>query len=602
MYPYCLPGVQAANAQTCARRLRAMPPFRGARPIPSDFEDRYDSISARRSRARRTGHVRPFDADRPLDERLKALIADQRYIRDLKKARLEHGYAHPGGTLGTDWVGPFTETGLRSERLGFIAKRFVAATARKVESGGRKDRLAAGSSKLLGLDDPYIRLNRRVVSGFRIDVDARFASFDDLHRAVARCGLPALPNLVVARRDASGKLHNPHLWYFLPDTAAVWIEARANPRLIALLHRVIAGVTAALLPIGADPGGLANPFHGKNPLSPLFSTESWNDSRFLTLADWADSVDLRAKGRTDLSGPARRGEILHGSNSVGRTLFGWAVEALREARDRDDPTYRVALGDRSVLGRYLADLLRRDAVIHLGWDDERGLQSQCRRIAERWDADRIARRKNRGALRARMPVGIDLADRQRAGQAHTAAIRRRNSLAAVLDALVTARSTGEIPTQSGVARSTGLARSTVARHWATALASDLSRSVLRKKGSDATKPARSRRAPDQSRRQPPARRDTATPPFCESLTFSSNAPSPSIPASGTGTACTHPPRPAGFSCPDPHGGPSPEHPIDPDRDRPNPTGTNPLNTPRTPLDPAAPRLAEPHPPRPPLPS
>ena len=526
MYPYCLPGVQAANAQTCALRPRAMPPFRGGRPRTSDFEARYDAISAQRSRARRSGRSRPLDPEALCDARLRAIIADRRYLHDLKDARLTQGYAYPGGLLGTEWVGPFSETGLRSERLGFIAKRFVAATARKVESGRRKDGIAAGSSKLLGLDDPYIRLNRAVVSGFRIDVDARFDSFDALYAAVAACRLPALPHLVVGRRDRDGRIHNPHLWYFLPDTGAVWQGGAASPRIVALLHRVIAGITAALAPVGADPGGLANPFHGKNPLSPLFSTESWNDSRFPTLADWAGSVDLGARNLPALAGPAQRGEILHGSNSVARTLFGWAVQTLREAHGRADPDYQAGLADREALGHYLADALRRDAVIHLGWEDEASLQTQCRRIAERWDADRIARAKNRGVLKRALPPEADRADRQRAGQAHTAEVRRRQSIATVAEAIAQVRAQGTIPSQSGVARATGLARSTVARHWDAALRESLSHSVLRKKGNGLAKPSRAARSEGLTRRIRPARDLRVLPSPSSTPRLSGSAPSP----------------------------------------------------------------------------
>lgn len=564
MYPYCLPGVQAANAQTCALRPRAMPPFRGGRPRTSDFEARYDAISAQRSRARRTGRSRPLDPEALCDARLRAIIADRRYLRDLKDARLAQGYAYPGGLLGSEWIGPFSETGLRSERLGFIAKRFVAATARKVESGRRKDGIAAGSSKLLGLDDPYIRLNRAVVSGFRIDVDARFDSFDALYAAVAACRLPALPHLVVGRRDRDGRIHNPHLWYFLPDTGAVWQGGAASARIVALLHRVIAGITAALAPIGADPGGLANPFHGKNPLSPLFSTESWNDSRFPTLADWAGSVDLGARTLPGLAGPAQRGEILHGSNSVARTLFGWAVQTLREAHGRADPDYLAGLADREALGRYLADALRRDAVIHLGWDDEACLQTQCRRIAERWDADRIQRAKNRGVLKRALPPEADRTDRQRAGQAHTAEVRRRQSIAAVGAAIAEARAQGATPSQSGIARATGLARSTVARHWDAALRESLSHSVLRKKGNGLTKPARADRSRGLARRVRTARLVPVPPSSSGTPRLSGNAPSPALSPSDADTtgarhAAIQPLRPSPYFSENP----SPPSPLKP---------------------------------------
>ncbi len=287
---------------------------------------------------------------------------------------------------------------------------------------------------------------------------------------------------------------------------------------------MIAGITHALAGIGADPGGLANPFHGKNPLCPLYSTEGWNETRFPTLADWAAHVDLSARASETLAGPAKRGEILHGSNSTARTLFGWAVQTLREAHGRDDPDYQAGLDDRAALGRYLADALRRDAVLHLGWDDEAGLQSQCARIAERWDVARLARRKNRGVLKRSLAPDASLCDRQRAGQAHTAQRRRDASLEAICAAL---EATDGTPTQSGIARATGLARSTVARHWQTALAS-LSHSVLRKKGNVLTR-ARGT-APSRTRPRPVARAQRTRSP----VRLCSPFPSQASPLSATG--------------------------------------------------------------------
>ncbi len=38
-------------------------------------------------------------------------------------------------------------------------------------------------------------------------------------------------------RRCQGQLHNPHLWYFLPDTGAVWNAGEASARIVALLHR-----------------------------------------------------------------------------------------------------------------------------------------------------------------------------------------------------------------------------------------------------------------------------------------------------------------------------------------------------------------------------
>src|SRR3954447_21172387 len=74
------------------------------------------------------------------------------------------------------------------------------------------------------------------------------------------------PNIVVGYLDQAGQLLNPHLIWLLEDAVVFTGQGRKGP--MALWRATLDALTAALLPIGADPGGRANALRMKNPLSP----------------------------------------------------------------------------------------------------------------------------------------------------------------------------------------------------------------------------------------------------------------------------------------------------------------------------------------------
>ena len=80
-------------------------------------------------------------------------------------------------------------------------------------------------------------------------------SVDAPKAAIAACGVP-LPNLVVGYIDSAGWLLHPHLIWLLDQSVAFTGKSQQAPQ--KLWAAVLRGLTAALLPIGADPGGLAN--------------------------------------------------------------------------------------------------------------------------------------------------------------------------------------------------------------------------------------------------------------------------------------------------------------------------------------------------------
>jgi hypothetical protein len=88
------------------------------------------------------------------------------------------------------------------------------------------------------------------------EIDKVFPSWQQLEAAISALGMP-LPNLAVAHRDDAGRVHHPHLLWLLHSSVAFNANGKIAPQ--ALFKHVLTKLTAALLPIGSDPGGLSKP-------------------------------------------------------------------------------------------------------------------------------------------------------------------------------------------------------------------------------------------------------------------------------------------------------------------------------------------------------
>jgi ATP dependent DNA ligase C terminal region len=64
------------------------------------------------------------------------------------------------------------------------------------------------------------------------------------------------PNIAVGYVDARGRVHNPHLMWLVEHSVAFKPKGRQPPQ--RLFFDVLRRLTAALVPYGADPGGLVN--------------------------------------------------------------------------------------------------------------------------------------------------------------------------------------------------------------------------------------------------------------------------------------------------------------------------------------------------------
>lgn len=185
--------------------------------------------------------------------------------------RMTAGFVHRGGPVGgnPNYVrAPFVYEGLVSWDHPML-ELFVQSTrkAKHLLVGDNKGQAVISDSKLLALDAAYVESNKLMRRVLRAEVDGVFANWDALKQAVIACRVP-LPNLVIAFIMPDGRVVNPHL---------IWLIAKAVPHTAkgqlkhqALFASVLRSLTAELLAIGADPGGLSNPARHKNPLSPLW--------------------------------------------------------------------------------------------------------------------------------------------------------------------------------------------------------------------------------------------------------------------------------------------------------------------------------------------
>jgi hypothetical protein len=162
---------------------------------------------------------------------------------------------------------------------------------------------------------------------------------DEIVSACRTANVP-LPNIIVGWRDLNGAFHRPHLLWLLHD--GVPLQGGKCARFLNLYRGVLRGLTLALLPIGADPGGLCNSHRHKNPLCPEWDRQVLAQQPY-DLSALKNSVDITIRmselreraaalsiahpvtARADHPDPA----VATASNAVFRTLASWAREKIR---------------------------------------------------------------------------------------------------------------------------------------------------------------------------------------------------------------------------------------------------------------------------------
>jgi hypothetical protein len=212
-----------------------------------------------------------------------------RYTQSSEDRIHDRGYTWPGGMVaGKYFQRSFQSNKLPSEEH-WLWRRFLTASpcasSGLFMAGPTKSGCRPIWRKIIGYDEPYVSFGERCKDMWRIDLDREFRSARDLRRwlnKLCKCGrLPFLPHVACWFFDDRhpGVVFNPHLFFLLPEGHAVW----GDPVHHRLLKQVIATLNRAL---GGDPGGLANPFHGKNPLSLHCERMIINDTSFPKLGDY----------------------------------------------------------------------------------------------------------------------------------------------------------------------------------------------------------------------------------------------------------------------------------------------------------------------------
>jgi hypothetical protein len=304
------------------------------------------SMKGREDRAERAARERRRRA-RGLAEGVVMAPMSSEFIRRAEDTkcrtlgRLRDGYVFRGGAVGGNDAyrrEPFVYHGLVSGEHP-ILQAFVSRVRRRkhMRVGGTKADSYSPASKLEGLDEAYIEGNKVVCGLLRVEID-RVLTVNDIESACRAANVP-LPNIVVGWKDQNGTFHRPHLIWLLHE--GVPLQGVKCGRFLSLYRGVLRGLTLALLPIGADPGGLCNSHRHKNPLCPEWHREVLGQQPY-DLSALKSCVDVtvrmsdlreRAAGlsagrsvtaRSDHPDPA----VATASNSVFRLLASWARKKI----------------------------------------------------------------------------------------------------------------------------------------------------------------------------------------------------------------------------------------------------------------------------------
>ena len=365
-------------------------------------------------------------------------------LRRISSAELAREYRWPGGKVGGRQQNAFVlPNPIISWQHPFLL-RIVASTARcgrhgTVRAGMAKDRNYEHSRKISAFFNPYVAFSVRCLDMWRVDIDRSFANIEELRKFIAALDLLFPINLGAwIPDDENPGIHNPHLYFYLPDGHAVW----DNKNHRRMLDRIIAAVTLALKPLGADPGGLANPFHGKNPVSPHCSYAILDEEMF-TLSEFNQVLDLkddrvltaRAMNNAALSEALDFSQSNQFLTSAGRA----ATMAAREVY-RADPSI-IHVYDKFIDAVIDNAMGRIDEMAGVDSKTRKVLEAQVRRSA-RWAVDTFepealtAAFHDPGAAKHLIKPGDDLTTRKQIGQLVGAKSRERTAFDKVSAAAV----------------------------------------------------------------------------------------------------------------------------------------------------------------------
>jgi hypothetical protein len=413
-----------------------------------------------------------------LDDKFKRSLAEAlpheliwRYSQSSEDRIHGGGYTWPGGMVAGKYFQRWFQSNELPSEAHWLLRRFLTATpcasSGLFMAGPTKSGCRPIWRKIVGYDEPYISFGERCKDMWRIDLDREFQSARHLRRwldKLHKCGrLPFLPHVACWIFDDHnpGVVFNPHLFFLLPEGRAVWDD----PDQHRLLKQVIATLNRAL---GGDAGGLANPFHGKNPLSLHCERMIINDTSFPMLKDYVAGMkkahitleeDPEVTARQMVVAELRKADF---DKSQSNTYFTKVAEiANRTAHSLYDNGFRIGDVDEflratiEVVGEVVAE-----EILDLNWKQAQVIKKLVRSCS-RWAVTHFDPRKRDrhhyvGAAAHLMHQSDDKKTRQGKGGAYAATRVGERNQAKVTLAIRSALEARREPTFQEIADETGL--------------------------------------------------------------------------------------------------------------------------------------------------
>jgi hypothetical protein len=392
--------------------------------------------------------------------------------------RIHEGFEWQGGWVVEDkiWRDPFVQTGLRTWRHPFYQRVLASmgkASRGDLRTGDTKDSCIRQFSKLHGSDKLYGFFSVRCRDMWRLDCDEEFASeahmLSWLAFRVIEGGAPCMPHMAVWIPDSRfpGRISKPHFLFFLPERRAVWPNAPDSHH--RLLKRVISALTEAF---DCDEGGLAHPFHGKNPISPLSEAIVIQDTHMPALDEYADAMNLSWEPemmfrKMTVEKMEQAGFDAGQSNtwfSVPSTLANAVSHQLH--RDgfnvADEDAFQAAIA--AAIAPEVRDLIKPSTEKQISTVD-RMIGNCARWSARMFDPSKAdAPNRDRGAIAHLIEPTDDIKTRRQKGQTYVAQ-RRTRATQTVLKPVYRERIKRKGDhSRTVVAKATGLCYNTIKRH------------------------------------------------------------------------------------------------------------------------------------------
>lgn len=391
--------------------------------------------------------------------------------------RIHQGFAWPGGWVIKNevWRDEFIETGFRTWEHPFLQR--VLASMGKASTtlcaGDTKDGCVRQFSKMHGSDKLYGFFAVKCRDMFRLDCDRTFHNEAEmlswLAFRVMESGAPCMPHIAVWIPDSRypGRISKPHFLFLLPEGRAVWPDAPDSHH--RLLRSVVEALTEAF---ECDPGGLAHPFHGKIPLSPLTDYVVPQDNCMPALDEYAEYIGLswqapeiafrkqavdrmedagfdRAQSNTWFSVPCVM------SATTARRLYGDGFDVTDEDKFEAAVAEIVAPEAMNLIKPAPGDVHTVEEMI-----------ARCARWAARtFDPDKVdTTPKNRGAIAHLIAKTDALEEKRRKGQAYVAEKRTAATQAMLKPVYKERRMRDADHSRTAVAKASGRSYNNIKRH------------------------------------------------------------------------------------------------------------------------------------------